>query len=117
MADDEQGWKVYFYHRGRGDSPPKIYVDGLPKGDRESAYKYIAMLRDLGTRIIGPQSKHLTGPLWELCPVPNRLIYWLMPDRCFLILHAFPKKSRKTKKKDIDLALRRMREMKGRLGL
>jgi len=118
MADGTQDWKIRFYRKARGESPPKRYILALPKEDRARAFRCIDLPRQLGTDIKMPHSKHLSGTgLWELRPKPHRLIYWLMPGRCFVILHAFPKKSGDTKKKDIDLALRRIREVKERLGI
>jgi len=49
-------------------------------------------------------------PLRELIPKPIRLLYFAHKDRRFIILHAFHKKGKKTPKRHIETAKRRMDE-------
>ena len=115
MSDQESVWKVEFYKTARGDSPPREYVDSLNDEDRAKIARFLGLLRDLGTAISMPYAKHLTGDLWELRPHPHRLLYVAVQGRRFYILHAFRKVSDKTKPRDVDLALSRMRDLSERL--
>ena len=41
-----------------------------------------------------------------------RVLYFAHKDRTFILLHGFQKKTKKTPKKEIDIALKRMKEEK-----
>jgi phage-related protein len=61
-----------------------------------------------------PYARHLTGKLWEL-RVPSggqayRVLYFAYAEHRFVLLHAFSKKTQKTPRREIDVALRRMTE-------
>jgi phage-related protein len=110
MSDPAE-WSVYFYRNARGDSPPLDYIKSLEQGDRARVARTIGLLKQLGLEIGGPQARQLEGKLWELRPSPHRLIYFAHSGRRFVILHAFQKQTRKTPRRDIEVARRRMKEV------
>ena len=62
-----------------------------------------------------PYVRHLTGKLWELRissgRLDYRLLYFAHTGRRFVLLHAFSKKTQKTPRREIEIALRRMAEL------
>ena len=65
-----------------------------------------------------PHVRHLTGPLWEMrlsgrAGISRALYVANREDARIVIVRAFIKKTRKTPRRDIDLALRRAREVTG----
>jgi phage-related protein len=62
-----------------------------------------------------PHVKHLMGKLWELRPARRdgiaRALYVTAIDRRIVVVRAFVKKSRRTPRAEIELALRRAKEI------
>ena len=74
------------------------------------------VVEDVGLeRIHEPHAKHLQGKLWELrvsaAEGIARGLYVTMEGRRVVVLHVFEKKTDKTPRRAIDLALERMRRM------
>jgi phage-related protein len=73
----------------------------------------------LGFPIGLPLCRPLGGGLWEVrSSLPNRtearlIFFQHKPSGNLVVVHAFIKKSQKTPKPDLDLALRRKREIEG----
>ena len=105
---DRAEWSIYYYVNARRESPPLEYIRGLKKEDRAKVARTIELLKELGVKIGKPQARHLEGKLWELRPSPHRLIYFAHTGRSFVILHAFQKQTRKTPRREIEVARRRM---------
>ena len=118
MPDDNKQWKVEFYTTAHGRCPVLEYVEGLPEEDQVKAYNDLRLLREFGVQLGMPNARPLTGhkPLWELRPYPNRLIYFAHTGRRFVILHAFKKTKKKTPRKEIKIAERRMEDFLERIG-
>ena len=62
-----------------------------------------------------PHVRHLTGALWEMRLKGrsgiSRVLYVTVSGRRMVILRAFVKKSRRTPRREIELALRRAEEI------
>ena len=103
-------WSVEFYVDRRGHSPIAEWLDGLPSKERAKAARFLRLLAELGTHMPSEHAAPLTGhaPIWELRPLPNRLLYFAYAGRRFIILHGFRKKGRKTRRSDIEIAERRL---------
>lgn len=58
-----------------------------------------------------PLVKHLEGDLWELREESQtniyRIVYFFFTGRRIVFLHGFQKKSQKTPRKELELAMRR----------
>ena len=109
----EQGeWRIEFYRTQRGESPVVIYLNDLPVEERAKAAKFMRLLLEFGTRLGMPHARPLTAhkPLWELRPVPHRILYFAHTGRVFVMLHAFAKKRGKTPSREISVAEQRMEE-------
>jgi phage-related protein len=72
------------------------------------------LIEDKGLeRVGGPYVKHLEGRLWEMRMKGksgiSRALYVAAPGQRVLILRVFVKKTEKTPRREIDLALSRMK--------
>jgi phage-related protein len=67
-------------------------------------------------RVREPHVKHLRGPLWEMRLKGkdgiSRAIYVTATGRRVVVLRVFTKKARKTPKREIELALKRAKEVR-----
>jgi len=67
-------------------------------------------------RVREPYIKHLQGPLWEMRMKGrsgiSRALYVTATGRRIVLVRVFVKKTQKTPRREIDLALRRVQEMK-----
>ena len=66
-------------------------------------------------RVGMPHVRHLTGPLWEMRlrgrDGISRALYVAIQERRVVVVRVFVKKTQKTPSREIDLALRRAREL------
>ena len=66
-------------------------------------------------RMGAPHVKHLTGPLWEMRlrggDGISRALYVTVRDKRVVVVRVFLKKTRKTPRQEINLALRRAKEV------
>ncbi len=106
------GWTVEFL-----DEDIKADLDALPV-DIRAAFKRIAeMIAAHGLeRMREPYVKHLQGPVWEMRMKGKdgiaRAAYVTATGRRVVVVHVFPKKTQKTRRRDIETALRRAKEVK-----
>jgi len=89
-------------------------VDSLPNDVRSSLARIIARIQAVGLEHAGePHVRHLEGKLWEMRPhrrdVIGRALYVTAIGRRIVIVLAFAKKTGKTPRRIIDLALARAR--------
>ena len=67
-------------------------------------------------RVREPHVKHLEGPLWEMRMKGkdgiSRAIYVTAKGRRIVVVRAFVKKTQKTPRREIDIALQRAKEVK-----
>lgn len=70
---------------------------------------YFDMLKEMGTRVGEPVTKHLEGEIWELRPLKNRFLYAYYNNDQFIVLHHFVKKSMKTPRKELETAKRKLK--------
>ena len=102
MDEVSSDWTIVFYTDRRGRKPALENIEGQTATDRAGIARHLELLQALGVRISDPYVKHR--------PQPHRLIYFMFAGRRIVILHAFQKKSRKTRRSDIDIARKRMND-------
>ena len=89
-------------------------IDALP-ADMRARFLHIAeLLEELGPHNVRePHVKHLEDKLWEMRMTGRdgiaRAIYFAAQGRRLIVVRAFVKKTQKTPRREIELALRRMR--------
>lgn len=89
----------------------------LPKDMRAKFEHIVKMIESFGLeRMREPYVKHLEGPLWEMRLTGRdgiaRSLYITATGRRVVVLRTFQKKTKKTPRSEIELALRRAKELK-----
>ena len=116
-------YKVNFYRTSTGFSDIESLLDSLSERMEKSKdariqfeqiTRYIQFLSDHGTRLGEDITKHLDGAIWELRPGSNRIFFVAWINDTFVLLHAFPKKSMKTPQREIDQAIREVKDLRER---
>lgn len=106
-------WKVKFFQTAGGKYPVKYFLEKQNKKTFAKIIRYIELLENYGPFIKPPYSKKIQKDLFELRIVGKisiRIFYTLYKNKYFL-LHAFKKKSQKTPKKELKIALDRMQDL------
>jgi phage-related protein len=75
---------------------------------RNKIIAYIDALKENGTWIGQPVTKHLNAEIWELRPESDRILYFFAKNK-FVLLHHFVKKTQTTPPREIEQAKRNMR--------
>ena len=91
-------------------------LEALP-ADMRVRFSYISrLIEEFGLdRVREPHIKHLQGPLWEMRTKGkdsiSRAIYVTATGQRVVVVRVFVKKTQKTPKREIDLALKRAKEV------
>ena len=88
----------------------------LPHDMRARFARICQLIAAVGLERMGaPHVRHLTGPLWEMRisgrDGTSRALYVTTRGRRVVVVRAFLKKTRRTPKREIELALRRAGEI------
>lgn len=111
-------YEIEFYKDSSGHSEIAEFIKELRRksySNKESRINlnkivaYFDVLEKIGTRVGEPVTKHLEGEIWELRPLRHRFLYAYFKDNKFIVLHHFIKKTRKTPKKEIEQAKRKLK--------
>ena len=91
-------------------------IEALPVALRARLVRLLEAVENVGLDALpAPHVKHLEGKLWELRVRAEggtaRGIYVTAAGRRVVILHVFAKKSRKTPRRALETARRRMKEV------
>ena len=114
-------FKVIFYKTENGVEPARDFVDGIRTGGGKNSRinfskinDYIKILEYKGLGANLPFIKHIEGDIWELRPLKNRIFFGAWLGDTFVLLHGFRKKSNKTPKREIILAVQEFNDFKRR---
>lgn len=105
-------WRVEFLN-----DDVRAALDALPT-DIGSAFLRIAqMIQTYGLeRMREPYVKHLQGPVWEMRMKGKdgiaRAAYVTATGKRVVVVHVFPKKTQKTPRRELEIALSRAKEVK-----
>ncbi len=91
-------------------------INGLPADMRAQLARISWMIEEFGLeRMREPHVKHLQGPLWEMRLRGrggiSRALYLTAIGRRVVVVRAFVKKTQKTPRQEIALALERAKEV------
>src|SRR5437868_5538324 len=94
-------------------------VEALPDDMKARFRRIVELIQRYGLeQVREPHVKHLEGPLWEMRMKGRdgiaRAIYVTATGRRVVVVRAFVKKTQKTPRSEIKLALQRAREVKDR---
>jgi phage-related protein len=114
MIDRTKKLPARFYVNSTGRKPVREWILELREADRHRVGKDIQKV-EFGWPLGRPHCAPLGAGLWEVrstlaSPRIARVIF-CMVDGHMILLHGFIKKTQKTPKADIDLALKRMKEL------
>ena len=104
-------WKITFYSK-------KVEQETLnfPPGILANFLHIVEMIEEFGVTIGKPYIASIGGGLFEIRAKGKegigRSFYCTLKGKEIVILHSFIKKSQKTPKKELDLAKKRMKEVK-----
>jgi len=111
-------WKIDYYSTSSGREPVQEFIDNLQEKTKTRVHNTFELLAEFGPFLRMPHAKKITGtPLWELRILGEasvRFFYLAKVAQSFLILHGFTKRTQKTPKKEIEVALSRLRDYKDR---
>lgn len=110
---------IQFYKDKNGKSEIIDYLDELKEKavnskdariNREKILTYLSVLAEYGTRIGNPIVKYISGDIWELRPLKNRIFFFYWKDNSFILLHYYIKKTQKAPVKEIDRARKNLKD-------
>ena len=111
-------YEIEFYEDSDGYSEVSEFIKQLKKKsiankdariNFNKVVAYFDILAEMGTRVGEPVTKHLEGEIWELRPLRNRFLYAFCDNKKIVVLHYFIKKTRKTPKREIEQAKKKLR--------
>lgn len=114
MIDRSKKLSAFFYQSPRGSEPVREWIKGLPPEDRQIVGRDLQKV-EFGWPIGMPYCRSLGKGLWEVRSdltdgKIGRVVFCVISAR-MVLLHGFIKKTQKTPAGDIELALKRMKEM------
>lgn len=111
-------FEIVFYTDNRGHSPIKAFLLELKKTNNplaEQTFKGLEKLKNSAYHR-EPLSKHIEAGLWELRIRAGtdilRILYTFEKGRIIILLHVFIKKKQKTPKGELEIARKRLKEIK-----
>lgn len=114
MIDRTKKLPARLYISSTGRNPVREWILGLSSDDRHTVGKDIQKV-EFGWPIGRPHCAPLGHGLWEVRSDLDsnriaRVIFW-MGDGQMILLHGFIKKTQKMQQQDVELALKRKREV------
>lgn len=105
-------WSVEFL-----DEDVQAELSALPPDIRASFERIVRLIQSHGLeKMREPYIKHLEGPLWEMRMKGKdgiaRAAYVTATGRRVVVVRVFPKKTQKTPRREIELALKRAKEVR-----
>lgn len=106
--------KINYFITKIKENPIKDFLDKHPKVKIKTFHIFLN-IEKYGLISVIPHIKKLKGmPLWEIKIVgkeSTRILYFTENQNSITLLHAFLKKTQKTPKKEINIALKRLKEL------
>jgi phage-related protein len=92
-------------------------LEALPQDTLARFWYVVGLIQTMGLeRLRGPHVDHLQGPLWEMRLKGRdgiaRAIYVAASGRRVVVVRVFTKKTQRTPRHEIELALRRAKDVK-----
>lgn len=108
----EGRWTVSFFNER-----VKASLEALPRDMIASFLRISRMIEEHGVQDLHePYVKHLDGPLWEIRMKGKdgiaRAAYVTASGRRVVVVHVFVKKTQKTPRRELEIALKRAKELK-----
>ncbi|MDZ7722298.1 MAG: type II toxin-antitoxin system RelE/ParE family toxin [candidate division KSB1 bacterium] len=106
--------KVVFYKTGSGNEPVREWLQDLTRAEKKNIGEDIKTIQ-FGWPLGMPLIRKLDSDLWEIrSHLKNRtarVLFTIINDN-MILLHGFVKKTQKTPKQDIQLARKRIQDIR-----
>lgn len=116
-------YEVTIYADKKGRSPVRDFVVELSsKNDKDSRIRlnkirdYVKALKEHGAILGEPYMKKISGKLWELRPLSDRILFAAWTGKGYVLLSHFVKKTQKTPPAEIEKAERLLKDFLERSG-
>jgi len=107
-------WTIEFYKTKSGNCPVRKYLSSLNPQGRSTILEAMEYLEAFGPELKEPYVKYLGDKIFELRAKDHqgiyRVLYFTATQKRFIMLHGFTKKTQKTPRQDIEIALKRKKE-------
>ena len=107
-------WEILLYTTPAGQPVVQKFIDSLPTIPHAKLLRQIDLLETYGSELGMPHAKAMGGGLLELRvrgQTDVRAFYVFVSGHRIYLLHGFVKKSQATPKKELELALKRKKEI------
>jgi phage-related protein len=108
-------WKINYYHNHNGNSPVREWLDDIPIEAKAEVFRVFEMLQKYGIDLGLPFVRFLDSKIYEVRAKDKsgiyRVLYFAHKEKTFIMLHGFQKKTQATPRKEIDIAIKRMKEV------
>lgn len=105
--------EVRFFRTETGNEPVREWLRSLPKEDKKAIGEDINTVQ-YGWPIGMPLAKKLCNGIWEIrTRLEHRIarVLFTLSEDYMILLHGFIKKTEKTPKDDLNLAIKRMKQL------
>jgi phage-related protein len=110
---------VLFYKTGSGREPVREYINDLDENDKSDIVKDIELIEKYGIHLAPVvtrklQGKQFKGKLWEIktgMGHQQRIFYCMVSGQIMVLLHACKKQKEGGQPEDLDVALKRMKNV------
>ena len=109
--------RIKFYETTNGRSPVREFLEGQSESTRFEIFDALSLLEQ-GRTLSMPLSKNLASILQGLHELrfrdrvgQLRVIYYIRKSEAIYLVHAFRKKAQKLPRKEVELILKRVREI------
>ena len=116
-------YKIVFWQDKNGYSEAQDYIMELKNKSVKSKdariklnkiVEYMEMLEAYGTELGEPYIKHIDCEIFELRPLRDRFLFFFKQENRYVILNHFVKRTQKTPKREIEKAIRLMKDFNER---
>lgn len=109
-----ESFSVIFYETPNGEQPAKLFLNELSEKQRAKTIRDLKLLETCGNKLREPTSKFLESGIYELrtkqgsniCSNISRILYFFFVGKRIVLTNGFVKKSMKTPRNAIELALK-----------
>lgn len=109
---------IYYYINPTGENLVSDFLDSLRSQQQAKLLRIVKTIQAYGLSSVMSHLKKLTNtPFWEIRVLGKdntRVIYFLIDKTAIVLLHGFIKKSQKTSKKNLSIAIKRYNDWKYR---
>ena len=102
---------VCFFVNERGENPVKEFIEHLPLKEQAKVKAYLDELKKQGHNLRRPMADYLGEGIYELRPRDNRIFYFFYLRENAILLHAIRKKTDKIPQGDMDLCMKRKKQV------